>query len=499
MRDGEMVAAIVAGDPAALGDAYDQYAPALYAYGRSMLAEPSAAADAVYDTFIVAAAKLYGLRDPSRLRPWLYAVARNECHRLLRSHPGASPFDEAPGLSAETAAFGWALEQLELKELVYSALAGLSPADREIIELTLRHEFYGADLADALGVPRNQAHALATRARTQFETGLSALMVARSGQGSCPELAEILTGWQGELSDPVRKEVARHISSCPVCGEHRRQELSPVALLAALTPPVLPASLRYQVLGLLTDPSPDAVQACADVAIRAEPFTRTGFPEPLDPLGTRRTPVSLIPMAGVLVAACAVVGGGAMLVANTLHHQASATPVTPAIPTAQAAPAVAPSPSAHPKASSSPTGGAAGSAAVGGATSPVAATTTKKAAAPKTSKSASPSASPSVSPSPSASPTRTTPPPATSPSPSPSPSTTPPGTPSPPLSSSSSPPTATGGGLQPAGAGRPGLLGALTRRSGSGQLLGVCADRCHGLVFRTQPSAPGPGFTICVR
>lgn len=65
MRDGEMVAAIVAGDPAALGDAYDHYAPALYAYCRSLLAEPSAAADAVYDTFIVAAAKLYGLRDPS--------------------------------------------------------------------------------------------------------------------------------------------------------------------------------------------------------------------------------------------------------------------------------------------------------------------------------------------------------------------------------------------------------------------------------------------------
>ncbi len=419
MRDGEMVAAIVAGDPAALGDAYDHYAPALYAYCRSMLAEPSAAADAVYDTFIVAAAKLYGLRDPSRLRPWLYAVARNECHRLLRSHPGASPFDEAPGLTEDTAAFGWALEQLELKELVYSALAGLSPADREIIELTLRHEFYGADLADALGVPRNQAHALATRARTQFETGLSALMVARSGQGSCPELADILTGWNGELSDPVRKEVARHIGSCPACGEHRRQELSPVALLAALTPPVLPASLRYPVLGLLTDPSPDAVQACADVAIRAEPFTRTGFPDPLDPLGTRRTPVSLIPMAGVAVAACAVLGGGAMLVANTLHHHASATPVTPTLPTAQAAPAAAPSPSAHAKASSSAAGGAAGSAAVGGATSPVAGTTTKKAAAPKTSKSASHSASASATTptSPATTPTRTHTLPATTPPP----------------------------------------------------------------------------------
>ena len=429
MRDGEMVAAIVAGDPAALGDAYDHYAPALYAYCRSLLAEPSAAADAVYDTFIVAAAKLYGLRDPSRLRPWLYAVARNECHRLLRTHPGASPFDDAPGLTEDTAAFGWALEQLELRDLVYSALAGLSPADREIIELTLRHEFYGADLADALGVPQNQANALATRARTQFETGLSALMVARSEQGACPELADILASWEGELTVPLRKEVARHLGTCPICGEHRRQEQSPAALLAALTPPVLPASLRYQVLGLLTDPAPDAVQACADVAVRAEPFLRSGFPAPLDPLGTRRTPVSLMPVAGVLVAACAVFGGGAMLVANTLHHQASAPPVNPTIPSAQAAPAAsAPTPSqpASPTARNSATS-APGYTAPGGVTYPAGAGTTT-AAAPKTSKPASHSASPTKT----IKPPTTPPPKSTPPS---TPPTTPPTTPSTPPAS----------------------------------------------------------------
>ena len=32
---------------------------------------------------MVAEAKLRLLRDPSRLRPWLYAVARNECRRRL--------------------------------------------------------------------------------------------------------------------------------------------------------------------------------------------------------------------------------------------------------------------------------------------------------------------------------------------------------------------------------------------------------------------------------
>src|SRR5580704_11230111 len=150
MLDREIVAAIVAGDPAGLEAAYDRYAPSLYAYCQSLLAEPADAADAVQDTFIIAAGKLAALRDPDRLRP--------------RS-AGSAPLDEAAGVTDETTDLGAGLEQAELREVVWSALAGLTPSEREIIELSLGHELDGADLADALGVPRNQAHAMASRAR----------------------------------------------------------------------------------------------------------------------------------------------------------------------------------------------------------------------------------------------------------------------------------------------------------------------------------------------
>ncbi len=80
-----MVGAIVEGQWDGLAAAYDRYAPALDAYCRSLLGERAGAGDAVQDTFIIAAAELGGLREPGRLRPWLYAVARNECHRRLRA------------------------------------------------------------------------------------------------------------------------------------------------------------------------------------------------------------------------------------------------------------------------------------------------------------------------------------------------------------------------------------------------------------------------------
>ena len=363
--DHEIVAAIVAGDPAGLAAAYDRYAAALHTYCHTLLGEPADAADAVQDTFIIAAAKLGGLRDPGRLRPWLYAVARNECRRRLRGRAAAVPLDEAGDVTDSAPEVGASAEQQELRSLVRAALSGLNPGEREIIELHLRHELAGADLADALGVPRNQAHALASRARSQFETSLGALLVARTGREYCEELARILDGWDGELTPLVRKRVNRHIEHCETCGARKRRELSPAMLLSMFPVIMLPAGLRNRVLRLVSDSQPSATGYRTHVVRRAEPFRGDGFPEPIDPprLGRRGGASSHLLTAGAAAALLLLLAGGAMLAANLLHHPGhpaadtlaagSPTPsaTLPALlptPTASSPPAPSPSHSAKP-------------------------------------------------------------------------------------------------------------------------------------------------------
>src|ERR1700761_4721303 len=98
MRDSEVVASILARDPAGLAEAYDKYAARIFSFCRSLLGDPVAAADAVQDTFLVAAATMWELHDPTRLRPWLYAVARNQCHQRLRAAgPGTGDQPEPGG------------------------------------------------------------------------------------------------------------------------------------------------------------------------------------------------------------------------------------------------------------------------------------------------------------------------------------------------------------------------------------------------------------------
>ena len=324
VQDGEIVAAIVAGDPAGLAAAYDNYAPALYAYCRTLLSAPTDAADAVQDTFLVAAAKLEGLRDPDRLRPWLYAVARNECFRRLRVRGLSAPLDAAVEVTSNNPDLALGPEREELRDLVVDALSGLNPGDREIIELNLRHVLDGDDLADVLGVPSSQAHALTSRARAQFEGAVAALLVARTGR-ECEDLDGILADWDGEMTVPLRKRVNRHIENCGACGQRKRGELSPAMLLSMLPMVAVPASLRAQVLRLADDPSPLSDMHREMVARRAEPFDRSGFPKPVAPPRRVYGAQALTMAACVAVAAAVLLGTGTVLILDALHHKVAAT------------------------------------------------------------------------------------------------------------------------------------------------------------------------------
>src|SRR5215831_10035056 len=120
MPDSEVVASILSGDPDGLAEAYDRYAAPLFTYCCTLLREPADAADVVQDTFVIASSRLAGLRDPERLRAWLFAVARNGCLRRLRDRQAISAFDEAADVADETADVGGDAERAELRALVRS-------------------------------------------------------------------------------------------------------------------------------------------------------------------------------------------------------------------------------------------------------------------------------------------------------------------------------------------------------------------------------------------
>ena len=83
---------------AALAGIYHRYAARLHDYCVGLVRDHHTAADCVQDVFCTAAAELPRLRDPDKLRPWLYAIARRTALRALHNRRREPAFDELPDI-----------------------------------------------------------------------------------------------------------------------------------------------------------------------------------------------------------------------------------------------------------------------------------------------------------------------------------------------------------------------------------------------------------------
>ncbi|MGG7576141.1 RNA polymerase sigma factor [Streptomyces sirii] len=288
MNDRGMVAAMQASDPQGLAEAYDTYAHRLYGYCCSVLHNPDAAADALQDTFVLANERIAQLRNPERLRPWLYAIARNECLHQLRGQRRTAAIEEAGEVRDETVDLDADLRTEELRKLVQDAFDGLNTRDREVLELAMRQDLQGSELAAALGLSLNHTHALLSRARQQLEGALAAVIVARNGRRDCAELTQMLDAWDGTMTILMRKRINRHIAACEICAERKHRDVSAASLLTLLPVPVLSPTFRDQVIEVVTGPQHE--ERRREVTERARRFDANGFPVPLDRWVRRMSP-----------------------------------------------------------------------------------------------------------------------------------------------------------------------------------------------------------------
>jgi RNA polymerase sigma factor (sigma-70 family) len=252
MDDAALVEAARSGDRDAWARIYDRYADRLHDYCWSVLRDADDAADATSEAFMTAMQKLHQLRDPSRLRPWLYSIARRHALARGRARTRTAPADVAV-LERPTAVGGpeATAEAVELRELVWAAAGGLSDRDRSVLDLHLRQGLEGADLGEAMGTSAANAHVVLSRLRDQVERALGAYLVAHTDRDRCAELDGLLSGWDGTFTPLWRKRIARHVDDCDVCGERRRAAVNPLALLAAAPLVPAPMSLRKKVLDQL--------------------------------------------------------------------------------------------------------------------------------------------------------------------------------------------------------------------------------------------------------
>ena len=137
--------------------AYDRYAAALYGYSHWILHDSAAAAGALKDTFVIAAATLSNLSEPSKLRPWLFALARNECRRRVRPTSAVRDGEaDAAGQPADAAdELSDAGDDLSDATVQFRAVGPLADAGDDLSDATVQFRAVGRraaaadDLSDA--------------------------------------------------------------------------------------------------------------------------------------------------------------------------------------------------------------------------------------------------------------------------------------------------------------------------------------------------------------
>lgn len=237
--DDRLVAAVRRGDRAAFEVIFDRHHRALLSFCRHMLGVREEAEDAVQETFIAAYRDLR--RSATRqvvLKPWLYAIARNQCLSRLRGRRPSAALEDA-----ELATDGLAGE-VQRREDLRQMLADIKrlPEDQRaaLVLAELGALSYG-EIAQVIGCPPAKVKALVFQARTSLSADRSAR------EAPCSAVRQQLSTLTG--SSLRRTELRRHVRQCAACREFAAGVQRQRTAMAILLPVVPSAGLREGVLG----------------------------------------------------------------------------------------------------------------------------------------------------------------------------------------------------------------------------------------------------------
>ncbi|MFG1707883.1 RNA polymerase sigma factor [Nonomuraea sp. M3C6] len=207
----------------AIRDLCDKHGARLYDYCRTELAAGDAE-QAVAGAMLTAHLYAERVLDPALRRPWLYAVAR--AHRAVVAKPASIGSWSRPG---------------RMSELLPEALLSLERAQRELLDLSVRHGLADAELAAIFELGQAEVRTIVTQAAAGLEEWFAAIIAARARDG-CPDLTARMAEWVRAPGRRARARIGRHIQSCATCRAAPRT-MTAGALLRRLPITALPGTL----------------------------------------------------------------------------------------------------------------------------------------------------------------------------------------------------------------------------------------------------------------
>lgn len=151
------------GEPAAFDALVARWHEPLWRYLRRLTGDDDSAADALQDCWLRILRAMPRLRDPARLRPWLFGIARRTAMDRLRVQYAEPPETEVdPALLAAELPDDARDDDLAA---MHAELGRLPLIEREVLELFYLRELSLTQLAEVLDLPVGTVKSRLFRAR----------------------------------------------------------------------------------------------------------------------------------------------------------------------------------------------------------------------------------------------------------------------------------------------------------------------------------------------
>ncbi len=142
----------------------DQCADSMFRVAFRLTGNRTLASELVQETYLNAWKCISGLKDPEKMRGWLFAILRNQYSKLIRKESRSTPTTEhLDSVAAKQAPVD------QTKELVQSAIAELEEIHKLPLLLVSMEGMSVDQTAEVLGVPRGTVLSRLHRARQKLK------------------------------------------------------------------------------------------------------------------------------------------------------------------------------------------------------------------------------------------------------------------------------------------------------------------------------------------
>jgi RNA polymerase sigma-70 factor (ECF subfamily) len=155
-------------------DLYTTHFETVYKTALFLVRDHWAAEDITHDTFNIAFAKYYQLRDAAKTVPWLRTITLNVARSYLKRNNKVTPIDIGKSSLAQIQSSSTPVEDIieeqETGQVVREAIVALPLGFQEVAILRYYDELEIAEIAELLNIPPGTVKSRLSRARKRIRT-----------------------------------------------------------------------------------------------------------------------------------------------------------------------------------------------------------------------------------------------------------------------------------------------------------------------------------------